>query len=259
MLQSSLRSLKQGLFFTQILHLLRRSGRETFRVGTEPPAAHPAVGLRQGVPSLLEAWAEAGNRLSRMQSVMQSPFSLLHTQISPTCWFAFDKGGSLSPAAFLLARLAQQLAGICSSSSSARFSAAEIPPPKLNLPTAPTYPCVSADWVCRNGTCPPLSAPAARVLGDALLGHHLPSTCPSAVAAPPVLRTPGLQRPRGSSRSRAIQIHFQCGCSKYCGLFLSEAICPAWSPPPQPLAWPRTSLLRAGGLHGPWEGNSPRC
>ena len=122
--------------FLQILHLLCRSGRETFRVGTEPPEAGPAVGLHWGVPSLLEAWAEAGDWLSRMWSVMQSPFSLLHTQISPTCWFVFDKGGSLSPAAFPLARLAQQLAGICSSSSFARFSAAEIPSPELKLPAA---------------------------------------------------------------------------------------------------------------------------
>lgn len=129
MLQSSLPSLKQVLFFTQVLHLLCRSGREIFRVGTEPPAACPAVGPCRGVPSLLEAWAEAGDQLSRMPSVMQSPFSLLHIQISPTCWSAFDKGGSLSSASFLLARLTQQLAGICSSSSFARFTAAEILPP----------------------------------------------------------------------------------------------------------------------------------
>lgn len=127
-------------------------------MGTEPPptpSACPAAEQCWGVPSLLEAWAEAGDWLSRMQRVMQSPFSLLRTQISPTCRLVFDKGGSLPPAAFLLARLAQQLAGICSSSSFARSSAAEILP-KAESPSDSHYPCVSAGWICRDGSCPPL-------------------------------------------------------------------------------------------------------
>lgn len=100
------------------------------------------VGPCRGVPP---GWRRGqrqvtGYRLSRMQSGMQSPFSLLGTQISPTCRFAFDKGGSLSPAVFLLAGLAQQLADICSSSSSARFSAAEISPPDLNVTVASHLP-----------------------------------------------------------------------------------------------------------------------
>lgn len=96
------------------------------------------------------------------------------------------------------------------------------------------------------------------VLADVLLRHHLPKTCWSAVAVPRPQRPISLQRPRGSSWSWVTQIHFLCRCSKYCGLFLSEAICPAWSPP-QTLPWPRTSLLRTGGLSGSWEGNSPWC
>lgn len=60
--------------------------------------------------------------------MMQSPFSLLHTQISHTCWFAFDRGVSLPPAAFLLARLSQQLAASSVPPPALQdFSAAEIP------------------------------------------------------------------------------------------------------------------------------------
>lgn len=82
MLQSPLTRL--SLFFTQILYLLCRSAKETFWVGTEPSCSPPSSEAMLGNPALLKK-AEAGAWLSRIQSVRQSPFSLLHTQISHTC------------------------------------------------------------------------------------------------------------------------------------------------------------------------------
>lgn len=130
------------------------------------PQSLPSSGTVLGSPSWLEAWAEAGDRLSRMRSVIQSPSSLLHTQTSPTCWFAFDKGGSLSPAAFLPARLEGSPSSLQASVPPLAlqdFQQHKLHPPTphpqyLNFTVAPAYPCVSAGWVNRDGSSPPLHA-----------------------------------------------------------------------------------------------------